>query len=184
MGRSSNLPAMDVHLAVASKRDSRAYSGADVPDEVAERILDAGRLVGSARNRQPFRFIVVEGEAVPPIADTVYVPGNVLDAGLVVVVVVSPGGNLVDFDAGRAAQSMMLDGWAEGITSCPNGIADPDALDRHLAIEAPERAVVVISFGPARRPRDPARRTPEEWSARAKRQPLDSIVSHVGAVHG
>jgi len=203
MGRSSNLPAMDVHLAVASKRDSRAYSGADVPDETAERILDAGRLVGSARNRQPFRFIVVEGEAVPPIADTVYVPGNVLDAGLVVVVVVSPGGNLVDFDAGlvvvvvvspggnlvdfdagRAAQSMMLAGWAEGITSCPNGIADSDALDRHLAIEAPERAVVVISFGPPRRPRDPARRTPEEWSARAKRQPLDSIVSHVGAVHG
>ena len=64
------------------------------------------------------------------------------------------------------------------------GGADSDALDRHLAIEAPERAVVVISFGPARRPRDPARRTPEEWSARAKRQPLDSIVSHVGAVHG
>ncbi len=175
---------MDVHLAVASKRDSRSYSGADVPDEVARRILDAGRLVGSARNRQPFRFVVVEGEAVPAIADAVYVPGNVLDAGLVVVVVVSPGGGLVDFDAGRAAQSMMLAGWAEGITSCPNGIADPDALAHALAIEPPERAVVVIGFGPPQRPRDPARRTPEEWSARAKRQPFDAIVTHVGAVAG
>lgn len=183
-GRSSNLAAMDVHLAVASKRDSRAYSGADVSDETARRILDAGRLVGSARNRQPFRFIVVEGEAVPSVADTVYVPGNVLDAGLVVVVVVSPGGNLVDFDAGRAAQSMMLAGWAEGVTSCPNGIADPDALARALAIEPPERAVVVISFGPPKKARDPQRRTPEEWSARAKRQPLEAIVSHIGAVAG
>ena len=175
---------MDVHLAVTSKRDSRAYSGADVPDDIARRILDAGRLVGSARNRQPFRFIVVEGEAVPSVADAVYVAGNVLDAGLVVVVVVSPGGNLVDFDAGRAAQSMMLAGWADGITSCPNGVADPDALARALGIEPPERAVVVISFGPPRRARDPERRTPEEWSARAKRQSLDAIVSHVGAAAG
>ncbi|CAN0499141.1 unnamed protein product, partial [Phaeothamnion confervicola] len=118
------------------------------------------------------------------IADTVYRPGNVLDAGLVVVVVVSPGGGLVDFDAGRAAQSMMLAGWAEGITSCPNGISDADALARALAIEPPERAVVVIGFGAPSKPRDPERRTPEEWSARAKRLPLDSIVTHVGAVHG
>lgn len=175
---------MDVHLAVASKRDSRAYSGADVPDATARRILDAGRLVGSARNRQPFRFIVVEGEALPGVADAVYTAGNVLDAGLVVAVVVSPGGNLVDFDAGRAAQSMMLAGWAEGITSCPNGIADPDGLARTLGIEPPERAVVVISFGPPRKARDPQRRTPEEWSARAKRQSLDAIVSHVGAPAG
>lgn len=175
---------MDVHLAVASKRDSRAYSGAGVPDEIARRILDAGRLAGSARNRQPVRFIVVEGEAVPAVADTVYRAGNVLDAGLVVVVVVSPGGGLVDFDAGRAAQSMMLAGWADGITSCPNGVADPDALARALAIELPERAVVVISFGPPLKPRDPARRTADEWSARAKREPLDAIVTHVGAVSG
>lgn len=175
---------MDVRLAVASKRDSRAYSGADVPDDVADRILDAGRLVGSARNRQPCRFIVVEDEAVPAVADAVYLPGNVLDAGLVVVLVVSPGGNLVDFDAGRAAQSMMLAGWEEGVTSCPNGIADPDGLARALGIEPPERAVVVISFGPPRKQRDPARRTADEWSARAKRQPLEAVVTRVGSVHG
>lgn len=175
---------MDVRLAVSSKRDSRSYSGDDVPDEIVGRILDAGRLVGSARNRQPFRFILVEGEAVPAVADTVYVPGNVLDAGLVVAVVVSPGGGLVDFDAGRAAQSMMLAGWAEGVTSCPNGIADADGLSRALGIDPPERAVVVIGFGTPRRPRDPARRTPEEWSARAKRQPLEAIVTRIGAVAG
>lgn len=175
---------MDVHLAVASKRDSRSYSGADVPDETVHRILDAGRLVGSARNRQPVRFIVVEGEALPAVSDTVYRAGNVLDAGLVVVVVVSPGGNLVDFDAGRAAQNMMLAGWADGVASCPNGVADPDALARALGIEPPERAVVVVSFGPPRTPRDPERRTAGEWSARANREPLDAVVTHVGSVHG
>ena len=119
---------MDVDLAVASKRDSREYSGGPVSDQAVRRILDAGRLAGSARNRQPCRFVVPEGEAVPAVADAVYRSSNVVDAGLVAVIVVSPGGGLVDFDAGRTAQNMMLAAWAEGIASCPNGIADPELL--------------------------------------------------------
>jgi nitroreductase len=175
---------MDVHLALASKRDSRRYSGGSVPDEVERRLLDAGRIAGSARNRQPCRFVVVEGEARPAVADTVYRASNVLDAGLVVALVVTPGGGLVDFDAGRAAQSMMLSAWADGVVSCPNGIADPDALARVLGVEPPERAIIVLSFGPPGRPRDPGRRGAEEWSARAERMPLESLVRRVGAPAG
>ena len=172
---------MDVRLAVASKRDARDLSGAPVPEEAERRILDAGRLAGSARNRQPCRFVIAEGEAVPAVADAVYRAGNVLDAGLVVAIVVTPGGNLVDFDAGRVAQNMMLAGWAEGIASCPNGIADPERLASALGIEPPERAVVVLTFGPPARPRDPARRGADRWSARAPRLPLDALVRRVGS---
>ncbi len=172
---------MDVHLALASKRDVRAYSGEAVPSEAERRILDAGRLAGSARNRQPCRFVVAEGSARDAVAGAVYSPGNVLGAGLVVAVVVSPGGGLVDFDAGRAAQSMMLAGWAEGIASCPNGIADPGALRRTLGIEEPERAVVVLTFGPPAVARDPGRRSAEAWSRRARRLPLEGLVRRVGA---
>lgn len=172
---------MDVHLAVASKRDSRRYSGGDVPEAVRDRILDAGRLAGSARNRQPCRFVVVEGEAVPAVADAVYLAGNVLSAGLVVVLVVTPGGNLVDFDAGRTAQNMMLAGWADGVASCPNGIADRAALDRALGIDPPERAVIVLSFGPPVDDRDPARLGAGRWSDRAPRLPLTALVRHVGS---
>ena len=171
---------MDVRLAVASKRDARDLSGGPVPEESVRRILDAGRLAGSARNRQPCRFVIAEGEAVPAVADAVYRAGNVLDAGLVVAIVVTPGGNLVDFDAGRVAQNMMLAGWAEGIASCPNGIADPERLASALGLEPPERAVIVLGFGPPTRPRDPARRSADAWSDRAPRLPLDSLVRHVG----
>jgi nitroreductase len=172
---------MDVHLAVASKRDSRRYSGAAVPEAVQRSILDAGRLAGSARNRQPCRFVVPEGDALPPVADAVYTAGNVLSAGLVVAVVVTPGGGLVDFDAGRAAQNMMLAAWADGVSSCPNGVADREALDRALGIDAPERVVIVLSFGSPSRPRDPARRTADEWSARSPRLPLEALVRRVGS---
>jgi nitroreductase len=98
-----------------------------------------------------------------------------------VVIVVTPGGNLVDFDAGRTAQNMMLAGWAEGIASCPNGIADRERLASALGIEPPERAVIVLSFGPPARGRDPERRSADEWSARAPRLPLDALVRRVGS---
>ena len=172
---------METHLAVASKRDVRAYDGAPVPEEIALRILDAGRLAGSARNRQPLRFVVVEGEAVAAVARCVYVAHNVASAGLVVVLVVTPGGNLVDFDAGRAAQSMMLSGWADGIASCPNGIADAPGLERVLGLAPPERAVVVLTFGAPAVARDPARRSAERWSERAPRPPLEQVVRRVDA---
>jgi nitroreductase len=175
---------MDVHLAVASKRDVRAYSAQPLSAAAQRLILDAGRLAGSARNRQPCRFIVAEGDARGEVARAVYSPGNVLAAGLVVTVVVTPGGGLVDFDAGRAAQNMMLAAWAEGVGSCPNGIHDPDALRRALALEEPERPVVVLSFGRPALARDPGRRSAEMWSRRARRLPLDALVRRAGSPAG
>jgi hypothetical protein len=34
----------------------------------------------------------------------------------------------------------------------------------------------VLSFGYPARPRDPERRTPEEWIERARRRPFDEVV--------
>jgi nitroreductase len=50
---------MDTFLAIVSKRDTRRYSERRIPGETIERILEAGRLAGSARNRQPWRFLAV-----------------------------------------------------------------------------------------------------------------------------
>jgi nitroreductase len=44
---------MDTFLAVASRGETREYADRSIPDEITQRILDAGRLAGSARNRQP-----------------------------------------------------------------------------------------------------------------------------------
>jgi nitroreductase len=74
---------MDTFLAIASKRDTRSYAPRPIPEEVARRILDAGRLAGSALNRQPWRFLVVEDAARREmLAQAVYEPGNVRGAQL------------------------------------------------------------------------------------------------------
>ena len=117
---------MDVRLAIASRREVREYAPEPLPDDVVERILDAGRLAGSSKNSQPWTFVVPETrQRVERLAGSVFVPANVLDAALVVAVVVR-GKGPVSFDAGRAAQNMLLQAWNEGVGSSPNGVADPD----------------------------------------------------------
>jgi nitroreductase len=167
---------VDAFLAVASKREVREYSDRPVPDAIVRRILEAGRIAGSSRNRQPWRFLVVADPGVREgLAEAVYVPGNVRGAVLVVAIAVRGSGPTA-FDAGRAAQNMMLAAWNEGIGSCPNGMPDPTAVARVLGFEEDERPVIVLTFGYPARARDPQRRSPEEWIAGADRKPFEEVV--------
>ena len=50
---------MDTFLAIVSRREVREYDGRPLPDDAVRRILDAGRLAGSSKNRQARRFVVV-----------------------------------------------------------------------------------------------------------------------------
>ena len=170
---------MDAFLAIVSKRDQRQYAERPIPEEIVRRILDSGRLAGSAANRQPWRFFVLENrELLRQVAENVYVPDNLLGARLVVAVTVQ-GKGPVQFDAGRAVQNMMIAAWNEGVVSCPNGIVDAEKTAELLGLGEEERPVVVISFGYPTRPRDPESRSPEEWIERANRKPFEEVVQRL-----
>jgi nitroreductase len=162
---------VDPYLAIASKRDERHYTETPVPKEVRERILDAGRLTGSSKNRQPWEFVVVSGEARDRLAEAVYAPENLRTATLVVAVV----GEASGFDAGRCVQNMMLAAWGDGVVSCPNGVRDAEAAAEICGGDV--RAI--LSFGYPARGRNPESRSAEEWSARANRKPLSELVREV-----
>jgi nitroreductase len=165
---------MDTFLAIVSRREVREYDGRPLPDDAVRRILDAGRLAGSSQNRQARRFVVVRSR-VQEVAESVYMPRNVLGAALVVAVVTFGKGPLA-FDAGRAAQNMMLAAWDEGIGSCPNGIADAEEMGRALELADGEQAANVVSFGYPLRPRSPERRPAERWIEAADRVPFEQSV--------
>ena len=167
---------MDTYLAIASRRDNDPSDARPLEPDVTERILDAGRLAGSAGNRQRRRFVVVESEdARERLAEAVFEPGNVRNAGLVVAVVV-PDGRMPLFDAGRAAQNMLLAAWNDGIDATPNGLEDADAAREILEIAEGEAVAIVLSFGRPSHPREPERRDAADWSARANRKPLAELV--------
>jgi nitroreductase len=161
---------VDTWLAIASKRDVRDYAPTPIPPEVEHRILDAGRVSGSSRNTQKWEFVVVQ-DAQQVLAQAVYAPENVSGAALVIAIV----GDAFPFDVGRCATNMQLAAWNEGVGSCPNGIADADAAERICG--GPVK--MILSFGYPAKPRDVDARSADEWSARAKRAPLDELVRRV-----
>ncbi len=165
---------MDAYLAIVSRREVRDYDGRPLPDDAVRRILEAGRVAGSSRNRQQRRFVVLSDREA--VAAAVFNPGNVRGAALVVAIVVSGKGPLA-LDAGRAAQNMLLAAHADGIGSCPNGIADAEVMAAAVGIAEGEQVATVLTFGYPARPRDPERRSAEEWIARANRKPFDDVVS-------
>ena len=165
---------MDAFLAIVSRREVRAYDGRPLPDDVKRRILEAGRLAGSSKNRQQRRFVVLTD--AERVARAVWSPENVRGAALLVAIVVSGKGPLA-LDAGRAAQNMLLAAHNEGVGSCPNGVSDADAMAAAVGVADGEQVATVLSFGYPARPRDPRRRPPEEWIARADRKPFEEVVS-------
>ena len=168
---------MDAYLAVVSRREVRDYLARPLEPEVEHAILDAGRVAGSASNRQPWTFIVVRDDAaVEAVAESVYEPGNILGAAFVVALRMS-GGHPID--AGRAAQNMMIGAWALGVGSCPNGVNDRVGLNRALRLGDDDTVATVLSFGYPAKPRDPRRRSAQEWVARANRKPFDDVVREV-----
>ena len=158
---------MDTFLAIASRRETRQYDSRPLPDAVVDRVLQAGRVTGSAANRQPWRFVLVE-RSVEQVAGAVYEPGNVRGAALVVAVVLTGGGRAL-FDAGRAAQNMALAAWNDGVGSCPNGVADPDTVAAALGLAV---STAVAACAPAdQQPRRPGPAT----SAAADRCAKDKL---------
>ena len=167
---------MDTLLAIASRRDERGTLPDALPHDLVLRLLDAGRLSGSSKNGQPWIFAVPRSRArIEELAGAVHVPENVLRAGLVIAILVA-GKGPVSFDAGRAAQSILLAAWAEGLASCPNGIADVDAARGALDALEGQTPVIVLSFGFPAKPRNPSARSAAEWSERANRRSLEEVV--------
>src|SRR2546429_10000549 len=159
---------MAAYRAVVDKRDQRVYLPKPLPDESLRRILQAARMTGSSKNREPNRLIVVtEREGVRALA-ALSEWGRWLAHAAVIIVVAQV--ELHEFDAGRCAQNMMIAAWADGIGSCPAHLPEADVA-RLLGIPKDVHVNRVIGFGYV----DPARAAPPTSVAR-KRSPLEELV--------
>jgi nitroreductase len=137
---------MDTYKCIVSKRDTRSYADKAVSEETVGRILQAGRMAGSSKNSQPCRFVVLEKEArKKELAACGQFAAHIPSAPVVIAVVLQPDGGA--FDAGRAAQNMMVAAWNEGITSCPVSMHDADCARSVLGLPEGYRVAIVLSFG-------------------------------------
>ena len=159
---------MDAYRAVVAKRDQRAFLPRPIPDEALTRILQAGRMTGSSKNREPNRFVVVRDPERRAALAGLSGFGRWLGRAAAIVVIVQTEEHA--FDAGRCAQNMMLAAWNDGIGSCPAHLPEGE-LAKLLGIPPTLLINRVIGFGYV----DPARSAPPASVAR-RRRPLAELT--------
>ena len=165
---------MDAYLALASIRVVRKYSDEPISDAALRRILQAGRATGSSRNRQNWIFYVIrKREVLNQVAETVSSPANIKGCQVAIAVVSTTKSA---FDAGRAAQNIMLAAWADGIGSCPNASRDRDETKRILGVPDDFSIPIILSIGHPAEPVGPQDDDPDAILSRIDRKPLEDIV--------
>jgi nitroreductase len=138
---------MEVFEAIRTLLAVRRYQDRPVPEATVRRIVEAGRLTGSAMNRQPWHFVVVQDrERLRQLGGLASSGPYVAQATLAVVVAVEPSRFAVS-DASRAIHSMMLAAWGDGVGSNWVGFGGLDEIKRLLDIPASLDVLAIVSFG-------------------------------------
>jgi nitroreductase len=142
---------MDVFEAVRTLLAIRSYRNTPVPEAVVRRIVEAGRLTGSAMNRQPWHFIVVRDRTtLRRLGELASSGPYVAEAPLAIVIAIDKTRFAVS-DASRAIQSMVLTAWADGVGSNWVGFGGLDEVKRLLDIPTKLDVLAILPFGyPAR----------------------------------
>ena len=109
---------MDIMEVVKTRRSVREYTDRPIPKDVLERIVDAARFAPTARNVQPWEFIVVtKTETLKKIGDLAENGRFVAQAQACIVVFCSDTKYYLE-DGCAATQNILLAATALGIGSC------------------------------------------------------------------
>ena len=159
---------METYRAVVDKRDQRAFLDRAIGEDALRRVLQAGRMAGSSKNREPNRFVVVRDRGrLAAMAGLSRYARWLAEAAVAIVIAQT---ERHEFDAGRCAQNMMLAAWGEGIGSCPAHLPEAEVA-KLLGIPVDLAVNRVLGFGYV----DGARAAPPASVAR-RRQPLEELV--------
>ncbi len=166
---------MDFYEVVRRRLSVRAYKSDPVPEEVLQRILEAGRLAPSAKNYQPWKFIVVKDPAlraalVPACRNQRFVgeaPVVVCACAILDRAWQGMGGywSSAEVDVTIALEHIILAAANEGLGTCWIGAFIEEEVRKVLGIPAAVKPVALTPIGyPAQeaKPRD--------------RKPLSEIV--------
>ena len=140
---------MDVYHCIRSRLTVRDFKPEPVPEGVVRRMLLAARWSPSARNRQPWHFIVIRNrDTLERIGNIASSGGFIAKAPLAVAVVMDRGGR-PEFDAGRSLQHMELAAWAEGVGGCVAGVRgeENEKVKELLGVPEDKELVTVVAFG-------------------------------------
>ena len=151
---------------VLSRKSIRRYEQKEIPRDVLDKILEAGRQAPSAANKQPWHFIVLTDSKIKRELSKGLFNRFIKDAPVTVV-----GCAHKDLIAGKwsivsttiALQNMVIAAWAMGVGSCWIGDFKEEKVKRLLSIPENWNVGALVSFGyPAEKPHSRKKKSMEE----------------------
>lgn len=110
---------MDAIEAIKSRKSVRKFSSRPIPDNVIYDIIDCARLAPSAKNAQPWRFVVVTEPKMKQAIATITDYGKFLDKAPVLIAVFCNSNTQYMVEDGSAAtQNILLAATAHSLGSC------------------------------------------------------------------
>ncbi len=156
---------------IISRRSIRKYEKRNVPEDVMNKILEAGRQAPSAGNAQPWHFIVVTDPKVKEKLSQRIWSTFIKDSAFTVVgcgyVGDEYGRKWSTVDTAIALQNMVIAAWSLGVGSCWVGAFQEEEVKRLLGIPDEWKVVAMVAFG-----------YPAEKPGTKTKKPLNEIVSY------
>lgn len=143
---------MDVFEAVQKRKSQRSYDSRPVPRETLEKLLEAARLSPSAKNIQPWHFIVVTDPKKRKVLSKGLYAKFLKDVPAVIVLcgdeTASPDWYVVD--VALAGENMVLAATTEGLGTCWVSSFDEKNVKDLLKIPKNLRVVALLAVGYAK----------------------------------
>ena len=143
---------------ILSRRSIRNYKNKDIPEEVLQQILEAGRQAPSAANRQPIRFIVItDHDMLKNLCESLitlfvkYAPVAIVGCADIKSLLT---GKWAVVDTVIAMQNIVIAAWTYGIGSCWIGACNEEKIKKLLGIPDKWKFVALLTLGyPAEQPK-------------------------------
>jgi nitroreductase len=156
---------METWEAITARRNVRDFDDRPLPRELLERILEAGRRAPSARNWQPWDFVVVtDRRQLRELANVARGADHVADSAAAIALILPEtddrgARDRAQYDLGQATMAMMIAAADLGVGSGHAGVGDQELARRLLGLPEDRYAARFIDLGyPADRPLKPIRK--------------------------
>ncbi|AQT78161.1 nitroreductase [Mycolicibacterium litorale] len=156
---------MDAWDAIRARRNVRSYTAEPIPDDVVDRILEAGWRSPSARNNQHWDFVIVTDPAVLQDLSTVWVGAGHIAGARAAIALVLPDApdertRLMDqYDLGQATMAMAVAATDAGVGTGHSAVGDQERARAILGVPEDHTVAYLLGLGyPADRPLAPIRK--------------------------
>jgi len=135
---------------IKQRRSIRTYQDGEVPDNVIEMILEAGRWAPSASNKQPWHFIVIKNkELLEKLSKLTTYSKFIKRAPVAVAIVgkIEENPNWYVQDTSLASMNMQLMAWSLGVGTCWVGSMDREKAKKLLNLGEGDFLLTVLPMG-------------------------------------